>query len=104
MTVTLELRPDELTALNHGADAEGVNVETVLHRLIAQIVPPPASGMREERKLTEKQKALAALLQSWREEDQTDDPEELAERDRDLEEFKANLNRWRAEEGRPQVY
>jgi len=104
MTVTLDLRPDELDALRRRADAEGVDIETVLHRLIALIVPPPASGMREERKLTEKQKALAALLQSWREEDQTDDPEELAERDRDLEEFKANMNRWRAEEGRPPAY
>ena len=104
MTVTLELRPDELDALRRRADAEGVDIETVLHRLIALIVPPPASGMREERKLTEKQKALAALLQSWREEDQTDDPEELAERDRNLEEFKANMNRWRAEEGRPPAY
>jgi len=104
MTVTLDLRPDELDALRRRADAEGVDIETVLHRLIALIVPPPASGMREERKLTEKQKALAALLQSWREEDQTDDPEELAERDRDLEEFKANLNRWLAEQGRPPVH
>ena len=104
MTVTLELRPDEPTALNHRADAEGVNVETVLHRLIAQIVLPPAPEAREKREPTEKQKALVALLQSWREEDQTDDPEELAERDRNLEEFKANMNRWRAEEGRPPAY
>ena len=104
MTVTLQLKPEELTALHSRADAEGVDVETVLHRLVAQIAPSPASQTREKREPTEKQKALAALLQSWREEDQTDDPEELAGRDRDLEEFKANMNRWRAEEGRPPAY
>jgi len=34
-------------------------------------------------------------------EDEMDDPEELAERDREREEVEANLNRWRAEQGRP---
>ena len=101
MAVTLELRPEEITALRSRADAAGVDIETVLHGLVAQIVPLPTSEMWEERKLTEKQKALAALLQFWREEDPTDGPEELTGRDRDLEEFKANMNRWRAAEGRP---
>ena len=102
MTVTLELRPEELTALHRRAEAKGVDIETVLHELIAQIVPAPEA--QEKRELTEKQKELAALLQSWRDEDQTEDPEELAERDRELEEFKANMNRWRAEEGKLPVY
>lgn len=104
MTVTLELRPEEVTALSRRARAEGVDIEAVLHRLVAQITLPPALEAQEKPELTEKQKGLAALLQSWREEDQTDDPEELAERDRELEEFKANINRWRAEEGRPPAY
>ena len=104
MILTLELRPEEFTALHSRADAEGVDVETVLHRLVAHIAPPPAPEARGQRELTEKQKGLAALLQSWRDEDQTDDPEELAERNWDLEEFKANMNRWRAEEGRSPVY
>lgn len=104
MTVTLELRPEEVTVLRSRATAESVDIETILHGLVAQIAPPPAPEAQEKRELTEKQKALAALLQSWREEDQTDDPEELAERDRELEEFKANMNRWRAEEGRPPAY
>lgn len=105
MTITLELRPEEVTALRSRANAERVDIETVLHELVAQIPPPPAQEAREKPELTEKQKALAALLQSWRDEDQTDDPEELAERDRELEDFKANMNRWRAEEeGRPPAY
>ena len=97
-TVSLELRPEELAALRHHAEAEGVDIETVVHRLIAQIVPSPTPETRE---LTEKQKGGIAPMQAWRREDETDDPEALAERNRELEELKANLNRWRAEEGRP---
>ena len=103
MTLTLELRPEEFTALHSCADAEGVDVETVLHRLVAQIAPPPAPETPGRWELTEK-KGLVALMEAWRREDETDDPEELAERDRDLEEFEANMNRWRAEEGRLPVY
>lgn len=114
MTVTLELKPEEVTALHHRARAEGVGIEAVLHALVAQVPPPPAPkahGTPELRtpepgmpKLNERQKAAIALMQDWREEDETDDLEELARRDRDLEEFKANMNRWRAEEGRLPVY
>ena len=59
---------------------------------------------QRKQELTEKQKGAIALMEAWRLEDETDDPEELAQRDRDLEEFKANMNRWRAEEGRLPVY
>ncbi len=104
MTVTLELKPEELAALSERADADGVDIETVLHSLVAQAASSPAPQVQEKPALTEQQKGLAALLQSWDEEDETDDPEELAERDRELEEFKANINRWRAEEGRPPAY
>ncbi len=99
MTVTLELQPEEFAVLSQRAQTDGVNIESVLHSLVAQIAAPPAKP-----ELTDKQKGLAALLQTWREEDQTDDPEELAARDQELAEFKANINRWRAEEGRPPAY
>jgi len=82
MTVTLELRPEEVAALYRYAEAEGVDIETILHRLIAQIVPLSIPEAREKWELTEK----------------TNDPEELAERDREVEEVNANLNRWRAEQ------
>ena len=104
MTVTLELKPEEVSALRRHANAESVDMETVLHSLIAQIPPPSAPEIRPKPELTEKQKAAIALMQAWRREDETDDSEELAERDRELEEFKANMNRWRAEEGRGPVY
>ena len=77
------------------------NIQTTLHSQEAQIAPASVS---EKPELTEKQKGLVALLDSWRKEDQTDDPDELDKRDRELTEFKANMNRWRAEEGRGPVY
>jgi len=110
MTITLELKPNEIAALQSRAQAECIDMESVLHSLIARM-PPPAQAKEnqkpqrtEQMELSEKQQGLANLLQSWREEDKTDDPEVLAERDRELEEFKANMNRWRAEEGRGPVY
>ena len=103
MTITLELRPDELDALRSRADAEGVDVETVLHRLIA-LIGPQSTETQKKQELTEKQKGAVALMQAGRLEDETDDPEDLAERDREREESKANLNRWLAEQGRPLAY
>ena len=97
MTITLELRPEEVASLRARADARGVDIETVLHDLVAQVQgeAPPVS---------EKQRAAIALLDQWREEDETIDPEELERRDAELAEFKANINRWRAEEGRPPAF
>ena len=40
--------------------------------------------------------SLGELFAQWRKEDETDDPEELARRDADLDELKANLNANRA--------
>ena len=87
------------------ADAEAAMREA-LERIRAWITTPaappdPAEGTAE---LTDKQKGLLALLASWKEEDHTDDPEELARRDREITEFKNNMNQWRAEEGRGPVY
>ena len=104
MTVTLELGPEEVTILRRRAEAEGVDIQTVLHELIAQIAPPPTPETREKQELTEEQKRVAAPLQAWRREQEMDDPEELAERKREREEVKANLNRWQAEQGRPPAY
>jgi len=100
-TITLELEPEEIAVLRDRAHAQGVDVEYVLHDLVAQLKNITPKGQPE---LNDKQKAAIALMQAWRKEDETFDPEELADRDRELEEFKTNLNRWRAEEGRPPAY
>ena len=46
MTMTLELGPEEIAALERRAEAEGVDIQTVLHRLIAQIAPPLRERLR----------------------------------------------------------
>jgi ribosomal protein L12E/L44/L45/RPP1/RPP2 len=81
MTVTLKLNDEELYILRPLADAEGVDIETVLHALIAQLIPPSASkrqGNLEER--TKEERA-----------------EEEAELRREQEEMQANIARWHAE-------
>lgn len=99
MTITLELSLEEETALSRRAQAQGTNLETVLHDLVAQIDPQSPTP-----ELTDQQNRLAALLQTWAEEDKADDPDELDRRDHEMEEFKDNMNRWRAEEGKLPVY
>ena len=99
MTITLELRPEEVTALQNRAYAENVDIETLLHRLIAQSASPLSPQIAGKTEFSEKKQGLAALNQAWRNQGETDDPEELAEREREMEELKANLLRWRAEEG-----
>ena len=54
--------------------------------------------------LMEKQQAAIALIDSWRQEDATDDETELARRDAELKEFIMGMNANRADEGRPPVY
>ncbi|MCW3062564.1 MAG: hypothetical protein JWQ02_4385 [Capsulimonas sp.] len=88
MTVTLELTEEELALLESRARSEGVSREGLLRRLIAQLAPaqPP--------------RATASQISTLRGEAPTDDPEEIAEREREHEEMQNNIARWRAEQGR----
>ncbi len=103
MTVTLDLEPDQIEALTHHPNADADEIEAALRRLIAaQPTKPEEREQSEPIVLSEKQKAAIALLRSWSEEEAT--PEERAQNDAEYEEFKANINRWRAEEGRAPAY
>ena len=77
MTITLELTSDEAAVLRRHADAQGIGIEAALRGLIAALAPPaaPPAGLGLE-----------------------EDPEE---REREQAEMRANLDRWRAEQGRP---
>ena len=48
--------------------------------------------------------AAIALLKSWREQDATDDPEEIRQAEEELAEFKRNMNANRAATGERLVY
>ena len=81
MKVTLQLSGEEVHALRPLADAAGVDLETVLHHLIAQLLPPVAP----ERP------------QTFSEGSAEEEIEEDAERRREQAEMQANIKRWHAE-------
>lgn len=96
MIVTVELSSEEAAVLEDRARAEGTDIQGVLRRLIASLAPPPAGEKTEP---DGGQVDTAALMGAWRRDGGADDPEERAERDREREEIKANMDRWRAEQG-----
>ncbi|MBM3753281.1 MAG: hypothetical protein FJW38_04800 [Acidobacteria bacterium] len=65
-----------------------------------EATPPPAANPAPP----EIDYALIELLREWREEDATDDPEVIRQRQIELEEFKRNMNENRRIDGRPPVY
>ena len=91
MTLTIELTPEEERRIQN-AQAKGFDVAAMIKGFLAGL--PQAE--EEDRTL--------ALFAQWRAEDVTDDPEELARRDAELEEFKANINANRAACGEEPVY
>jgi hypothetical protein len=100
MTVTLELRPEEVAALSAKVTARGVDVLTLLHDLVAhEMHTENGAGAAVSPAISARNRAAIALLDSWDKEDETDDEDEFARRDTELAELKVNLNRWRTEEG-----
>jgi hypothetical protein len=67
---------------------------TIQERIDATIVEavknaPPTLSVEEQR---EKNQAAIDMLHKWDEEDETDDPEELARREAEWQEFKRGMN------------
>jgi hypothetical protein len=81
MSVTLDLEPSLDEQLRALAEAEGISVEQYLGRLIRGAVGTRSGA------------AGVALLRSWEEEDSTQDPEEIARRQRDWDAFREAMNR-----------
>lgn len=90
MTLTLELPPDVQAALNEAARRQGrtpeqAALETLRHAYVAEPTTPPASANPASIDPT------LALFAQWAAEDATDDPEELARRNREGDEFMEQL-------------
>jgi hypothetical protein len=65
----------------------------------------PISTPDEAKPVIDAENAAAiALLQSWREQDATNDPEEIRQAEEELAEFKRNMNANRAATGERSVY
>ena len=119
MELVLNLKPEEELRVRKEADSSGMGVnEYALLRLLGGTSSVVGQSEHALRKLDElavrnqdektevrtilldpKAAASIALMQSWLEEDATDDPEELRIAAQDLLEFKRNMNIPRKEAG-----
>ncbi len=119
MELVLNLKPEEELRVRKEADSSGMDVnEYALFRLLGKTSSVTGQSKHALRNLDElavrnqdektevrtilldpKAAASIALMQSWLEEDATDDPEELRIAAEDLLEFKRNMNIPRKEAG-----
>jgi hypothetical protein len=82
MSLVIDLAPEVEASLRQEASRHGLATPDYVRRLIEEALPAaPKPGA-----------ATLALLAAWDAEDATDDPEEIAERNREFEEFKAHIN------------
>ena len=109
MTITIEAAPELMEAIEREATREGLTPQEFALQAVAEKVvsnSPPASknalpvsevgsDTRKAQLRAEAQarrQRLSQLLDRWRQEDVTDDPEELARRQREGDEFMASLH------------
>jgi len=107
MTLTIELSPQEEAWLTDQAAQQGLQPTDVVKRLIDGQLPPAELQETPDQSppaISAKNAAAIAMLQSWLEEDATDDPEELRQAEEELEELKRNLNANRAATGERLVF
>lgn len=90
MTLTIELTPEETRRIED-AKAKGIDVDAIIKGVIAGL-PEPMEDRTEE------------LFAQWEAEDATDDPAEIEAAERELAEFKANMNANRALTGERPIY
>lgn len=88
MTLVIELTPEEEARLQAAARDHGIEPIECARRLLTESLPPVKRG-----------DATLALFAAWDAEDATDDPQEIARREREWEELKAQMNATRAELG-----
>ncbi len=88
MTLTLDLPPDLESALTEDARRKGTTpAEMILEELRQKYFTPDAGSVVAQKPVS----AMVALFAQWDAEDATDDPEEIARRNQEWEETKANL-------------
>ena len=85
--ITLDLTPTEEARISTVARQIGLAPAEYVKKLVTEHLPPAAAAPTVD----EENQALIALLQSWREEDATDDPQELQRRDDETNTLLSNL-------------
>ncbi len=91
MTVTLDLRPEAEAEVTRRAKAAGADLQEQINRIIAEAVKRQPPTLSDDA-LMERNRKAQAVLRQWREEDKTDDSEEIARRQTEWEEFKKAMN------------
>ena len=86
--MTITLPPEVETRLKNEARRHGLNAERYATKLIVEHLPPAPPQASQ---------SLAELFTQWSAEDATDDPQEIARRNQEVEEFKQAMNRNRLE-------
>jgi hypothetical protein len=94
MTLAIDLTPEEELRLRAAAQQEGIAPAELARKLVTEHLPP----------VPDENAASIALLQSWLEEDATDDPDEVRQAEAELEAFKQAINAERERAGARRIY
>lgn len=111
MRLTIELTPQQGALLAAAARRRGIDDSILARQIVADHLPdleahiPPADGSEAAAAVPDAENLAAiALLESWMEQDATDDPEEIRKVDEEYAELKRNLNANRAATGERLVF
>ncbi len=107
MTLTIELDVQEEAWLADQAAQQGLEPTDIVKRLIDNHLSggaPSPETTQIPPEIDAKNAAAIAMLQSWIDEDATDDPEAIRQAEEELEELKRNLNANRAATGERLVF
>ena len=88
MTLNIEFPPQISARLSAFARQQGIDPVAAVEKLVTEHLPPVQADMSQA---DEENQALINLLRSWREEDRTDDVQELERRDAETNDLMANL-------------
>lgn len=94
MTLTINLTQEEETRLHTAAQKEGLDPVEFVRKLVTGHLLPAH----------DENAASIALLQSWLEEDATDNPDEIRQAQEELELFKQAINAERERAGTRRIY
>jgi len=105
MILTISFTPQEEAWLTAQAVQQGLPPAALIKKMVDERMPDADEGLAKPAvEINDKSKAAIALLQSWMEEDATDDPEEIRQAEEELEELKRDLNANRAATGERLVF
>ena len=91
MTITSKSRPKPESETTRPTATAEPTIQERIDAMIAEAVKnaPPSLSVEDQRK---KNQAVIEMLDQWDEEDKTDDPEEIARRVAEWEEFRKGMN------------